>query len=502
VTAFRDPIEWEQSLPIRPSSPAWRATVRALYGTLTDPADVELFRSLAGRDAPPGGADEFLAVVGRRGGKSESIARIATFEAVHGGHAVALAPGQLGLIPIISPLREQSGEILRYVTGLAQLPQVRRHVDGDPTRDGVRFKTGVEVRTMTADAVALSGPTVVCAIRDELAKHPGAESAMPDTVVEAALRPALAPVVGAPRRRLIGITSAYVRDGCAFETDRDHFGRPDSPVLVVRGSTEQFNPNIDRAWLERERKRVGPNVFAREYLAEWQDAVTAGWFGDVISRCVDTGRESSEPIEGNLYVAAIDAAFKGDKFALAIAHLEQRDGRPVVVLDRAVSWKASGGGALNVAETVAEVSELIREYRGAAFADQFSFVPLRELFRQCGVDLTEVPWTQSSKPQMFGRVRAGMTDGAVRLCDDAELISEFHSIQGKLLKSGGERLEARVGHDDLVHASVMALFFAEDTHGFRVAVEQDQDWSDRFNRSGPTYDPYSFGSARPKNGWG
>jgi len=499
---FADPIAWERTLPIRPSSPAWQATVRALYGTLTDPAELELFRSLAGRDAPPGGADEFLVVAGRRGGKSETIARIATFEACHGGHAVALAPGQVGLIPIISPLREQSGEILRYVTGLAALPQVRRFVDGEPTRDGVRFRTGVEIRVMTADAVALSGPTVVCAIRDEFAKHPGAESSMPDHVVEAALRPALAPVVGAPRRRLIGITSAYIRDGLAYETDRDHYGRADSGVLVVRGSTSTFNPAIDAAWLARERRRISERVFAREYLAEWQDAITQGWFGDVIDRCIDVGRESSDPIAGELYFCAIDAAFKGDKFALAIAHLEHRGARPIVVLDRVDSWQASGGEALNVAHTVAEVSQIIHEYRARAYADQFSFVPLRELFAQQGVDLTEVTWTQTSKPQMFGRVRAGMTDGAVRLCDDRELIGEFHSIQGKLLRSGGERLEARIGHDDLVHASVMALFLAEDGYGLAASSIAHNSWAETQNRSTRTYsDPYNFGSNRPTHGW-
>jgi hypothetical protein len=480
---FADPIAWEQSLPVRPSSLAWRAIIKATYGTPLDGEELELFRSLTNREPPQGGTDELLVVAGRRGGKSETIARVATFEAVHGGHAVALAPGQVALIPVISPLREQSGEIVRYVQGLAALPQLRKFVDGEPTRDGIRFKTGVEIRVMTADAVAVSGPTIVCAIKDELAKHPGAESAMPDTVTDAALRPALAPVVGAPRRRMIGITSAYIRDGLAYETDRDHFGVTDSPVLVARGTTEQFNPNIDKAWLERELRRVGPLVFAREYLAQWQDAVTNGWFGTVIDKCVDKGRESSEAAQGHLYVAAIDAAFKGDKFALAIAHLEQRDGKPVAVLDHVEQWEAPTNGALDVRWVVGEAASVISEYRACAYADQFSFIPLRELFSQCSVALTEAPWTGTSKPQMFGRVRNNMTNGGARLCDNRALIGQFYSIQGRLLKSGGERLEARIGHDDLVHAAVMALYFAEEMDGIGRAYEEANDWAERQNRT-------------------
>src|SRR4051812_6212994 len=122
----RDPIAWEATLPVRASSPAWRAAIRALYGTALDPDELALFRELAGLEFPrAGGYDEFEAVVGRRGGKSETIARLAVYEGRHGGHERALAPGQVGVIAVISPLREQSQEILNFVRGLAGLKQVK-----------------------------------------------------------------------------------------------------------------------------------------------------------------------------------------------------------------------------------------------------------------------------------------------------------------------------------------------------------------------------------------
>jgi hypothetical protein len=472
---FADPIAWEATLGVRPSSPAWKATLRGLYGTPLTEQEAELFRAIAQREAPAGGADEFLAVVGRRGGKSESIARVATFEAAHGGHEVALAPGQLGLVAVISPRREQSQEILNYCRGLAALPQVRPLLDGDPTQFEIRFKTGVAIRVMTADAVAVSSPTVVCAIRDEQAKFPGDDTTTPDREIDASLRPALAPLAGAPRRRLIGITSAYIREGVAFETDRDHFGRPDADVLVVRGSTEQFNPSIDRAWLARERRRVGERVFAREYLAEWQDATTDGWFGSCIDQCVDKGREFSEPMSGVRYVAGIDAAFRGDQFALVIAHREFREGKPALtVVDLAMSWQPKSGEMLNARSTVAEVAEEINEYGAIAFADQFSFDPLKEMFAQRKVHLREMPWTGANKPAMFTRVRAAMTDGLVRLPDDRALIREFHAIRGRLLRSGGERLEAAAGHDDIAHAAVMSICVAMDRNPDYGESEQER----------------------------
>lgn len=458
MNTFRDPIEWEATLPIRPSSPAWRATIKAVYGSLLEPDELNLFLELSGgRQPPEGGADEFLGVIGRRGGKSETIGRVAVFEALHGNHAVALAPGQVGLIPVISPLREQSAEIIRYVKGLCELPAVKKRV-ARVLAESVEFKTGVTVAVMTADAVNVSGPTVVTAIRDEWAKWPGDDSTMPDREIENSLRPALAPVEGAPRRRLIGITSSYIQEGLAFETDRDRFGREGSPVLVVRGSTERFNPNISKTWLATQKALVGDAIFAREYLGVWQPAIVEGYFpGSLVTACVDPGRTSSPPVEGISYYAAIDAAFRGDLFALAIVHREQRvDAAPLTVVDGVWTWRGTKGEPLPVEETVAECAAIIRQYDATSYADQFALDPLKEAFLRHDIWLFEEPWTASTKPARFSSIRAAMTNGYIRLPDDSALVREFCNIRARSLRSGGEQIEARSGTDDRVHAVVLA----------------------------------------------
>jgi hypothetical protein len=466
VSAFRDPIAWEESLRILPSSPAWRATIRALYGTPLDDDELKAFLTLSGGRLPPeGGADEFEAVVGRRGGKSLTIARLATFEAIHGGHEIALAPGQVGLIPVISPLREQSQEILGYVRGLCALPQVKRHLADEPTRDGVSFKNSIAIRVMTADAVNVSGPTVVCAVLDEFAKFPGDGSVMPDREIVNSLRPALAPLVGAPRRRFVMITSSYIQEGVAFEVDRDNFGKPDAPVFVVRGESTAFNPNLDAKWLERERKRIGEAVFAREYRGIWMPAIVEGYFPmEVVEACVDKGRTESEPDPNVTYHASIDAAFRGDMFALAIACRIQRGAAPAQTdLVGVWTWQARGG-PLAVDDTIAKVVSVLRIYDcDMCTADQFAFDPLREAFARRGIYLRQAAWHASTKPAKFARVRAGMTDGIVRLPDDPALVREFCNIRARLLRgSGSEQIEARSGHDDRVHAAVQALNQAMD----------------------------------------
>ena len=83
--------------------------------------------------------------------------------------------------------------------------------------------------------------------------------------------------------------------------------------------------------------------------------------------------------------------------------------------------------------------------------------------RSLGMKFVQVPWTSGgddSKLQRFLRVREAMQDGSIRLPEDPVLLSELASIRGKALPSGGERLEASRGHDDVAHAAVMAASIA------------------------------------------
>lgn len=471
---YSSPIAWEKDLPIRQSSLAWRALIKAFYGDALDEPELACFRLISGgRDPNPDGDTELLVVAGRRGGKSETTARIAIFEAVYGKHRKALARGQYGLIPIISPLKEQSMEIMRYCKGLLDLPQVKPFVESEPTMTEIRFKTRVIIRVMAADALNVSGPTIVCAIRDEAAKFGGDDTAMSDREIENSLRPALAPVKGAPRRRLISITSAYTRDGIAFEADRDWYGKIDAPLLVVRGNTETFNPNIDKDWLANERKRVGEKVYCREYEAEWQDATLDGYFNDVLDNAIDRGREFSHPRDGVDYWVAIDPAWKGDRWALAVCHRERDAMGPLkTIVDLVKVWSPSRGKVLSTEDTLAKVAAICRQHgTEVVYSDQAAGPALTEMAKRVGLHLIEVPWTgghgATSKSSKFRRVHSAMADGLIRLTDDQDTIREFSNVSSTLLKTGAERIEARVGHDDRVSAVVMAIV---------QAMEKDPDY--------------------------
>lgn len=464
IKRFRDPIEWEESLPIRPSSLTWRAIIKAFYNSPLDKEELNAYHKVAGKYALPSDkCTELLVIAGRRGGKSETIARLAVFEAIYGGHGIALAPGQYGLIPIISPVKVQSQQIMNYCRGLCALPGVRNYLEGEPTATEIKFKTKIIIQVSVADVLNVSGPTIVTAILDEKAKLAGAESKIPDTEVIASLRPALAPVVGAPKRKFIGITSAYIRSGVAYNEDKEWYGKPDAPMLVVKGSTELFNPNVDMDYLEQQRQLMGDKYYAREFLGIWQDVTEDNYF-DNLEKCIDKGRTWSPPKDGIDYWAAVDPAWKQDQFALAIVHRERREemGPLHTVVDLIRVWNPSSKGeVLSTDITLRNIQAILKTYNiEHLYTDQASAPLLIEVGKRIGLHIIERTWHagsgSESKQAKFGRVRSAMSNSRFHIPDDDDTVAEFASISSKLLQSGGETFNSSLQHDDRVSAIVLA----------------------------------------------
>ena len=265
----------------------------------------------------------------------------------------------------------------------------------------------------------MRGPTVVCAIVDEVCWLPTGDAANNDVSILEALRPALAPIRGAPPRRLIAISSAGYRRGWAYETVRANHGRVGAEPLTLIATTEQVNPNIDRAWLER-RREASPAVYQREFLSQFADSeATAAWFGaDVVRNAV--GPVIGERRDDRRYTVAVDAAFRRDAFAIAVCS-----------------------------------SRLID-----------------------GINAVRKPWTggnsETSKVSRFSAMRDAMADGSLRIPQNDRLVAELLGISSTILPSGAERLEAAPGQkDDLACAAVLAYSCAaEQKQTFRGVVDR------------------------------
>lgn len=456
---------------MRPSSPAWRAIIAAINGDDLSADDRDLYARLTGRTIlPDGGASEAIVIGGRRGGKSESAARWLVHQALFGGHEVALAPGQKGILAVISPERAMSKEILAYCKGLARHPQIKKQIAHD-LEESIEFKNRLVIKILSADSTSVRSGTIVAAVLDEWCFAPHEPSADPDVAIVEALRPGMAPVRSAPPRRMIVISSAGVRDGWVYKTVTENHAKDDGPILTAIATTEDLNPNVDQAYLAK-RKALNPRAFEREHLSIFSDVITNGWFGQSSLECaIDRGRSESPYVDGLRYVLACDPATERDQWAVCVAASfwryadearTRKERRTEVVYSRA--WRPSPGKPLDVRAMIGETRKICERYgTGRVHIDQFSSATLIELFKDQNVKAIKTPWTASgddSKYQRYLRVKDALRDGSLRLPDDPALLSELGNVRGTALPTGGERLEAAIGHDDLASACVMACSIA------------------------------------------
>jgi hypothetical protein len=105
----------------------WRTMAIAICGEEIDDDERSVFASLTGRPQEPlERVDEAWAIVGRRGGKTRAVATLAAYFSCLCDHSDALAPGERGVLPIMSASIWQASKALQYLDGVfATVPALR-----------------------------------------------------------------------------------------------------------------------------------------------------------------------------------------------------------------------------------------------------------------------------------------------------------------------------------------------------------------------------------------
>ena len=227
----------------------------AMGETLTD-EERAIFSRLTGRDREPlQRVEEMAVVVGRRGGKSRSMATLATYIAGLCEHRDVLSPGERGVLLTLRPIsgrRHRAG--LRH-GGLRRRPRSSQLI-ANRTADTLELRNGSPSRSGRLLSPA-ARPDLRCGDRRRggvLALEESSANA--DTEILNAVRPGLA-TTGGP---LIIASSPYARRGELWETYRRHFGADGDPlILVAQGASRDFNPSLSQSVVDRalERDRSG-----------------------------------------------------------------------------------------------------------------------------------------------------------------------------------------------------------------------------------------------------
>ena len=127
------------------------------------------------------------------------------------------------------------------------------------------------------------------------------------------------------------------------------------PLPAADAAPSRGRPTCAR---ERERER-DPENFRREYLAEFTEAISSFLMAEQIEQCVVPGRTENPPDEKIHYIAAVDAAFKGDRFTMAIVHQDRE--RDMIVVDCLRGWQGTRQNPLRLKDVMPEIKQLAEQ---------------------------------------------------------------------------------------------------------------------------------------------
>lgn len=447
IEAIRDPNILGDRL-----SDTQEAALCALYGLPLSDAQHELAGQCVGGAWRPGVEyREAAFICGRRSGKSDKLAaNVALYEAFFRDHN--LSAGETGIVLLLAQNMRQAKVVRGYIEGkIRKSPVLSRHVMATRAHE-LELDNRITIAIHPASLRSIRGLSVVCCVCDEIAFWWTEDGyANPDVEVLRAVRPAMATF---PHGKLLMVSSPYTMNGALWDTWQRRDTDPDT--LVWRAPTALMNPTVSASFLAREQKRDAEN-YRREYEAEFTEAVSGFLSAAAIAACVAEGRTEMAPQDDTYYCAAIDAAYKGDQFTLAIAHHDHD--RRVVVIDLLHGWQGSRKAPLRLADVMPQLKAICERYRVyTVLGDQFGAEPLKDAFQRHSLTLEERTFTNQSKADIYATLRSRIQDGTIELLEHEPSLRELRALELENLPGGGIHIgHPRHGHDDFADAMALAV---------------------------------------------
>jgi hypothetical protein len=457
----------------------WRSLLLASMGEQLEPDELQSFQQVTGRTTPPTKRiEEALFCVGRRGGKDQAIATLASYLACCVNWRSVLTRGEKGLVAAIAPDQRQARIQRDRIEGVLDASPILSSMVTGKTADSIDLNNGISIEVRAASFRRLRGITAVAVIASEASFwHTDEASSNPDSEILNAVRPALA-TTGGP---LIIISSPYARRGEVWSIYKQHFGAHGDPlILVAQGASRVFNPTLSQAFVDRALQRDHAAASA-ELLALFRSDIESFISRDSIEACVPPGVYERPPVAGITYTAAVDPAGGSgtDSMCLAIAH---RDKDGVGVLDCIREARP----IFSPSETVEAFKQTLASYGiGKAIGDHWGGMFVQEPFLPIRYELADKP-----KSDFYRDVLPLINSRKVELLDHPRLISQFANLERKTARSGRDSIDHMPGaHDDLANVAALALVLVAGqlTGGQRLAK-----YLDRLGR-----DPVIGGPTRP-----
>lgn len=402
-------------------SPWWRSTVERFYRS---------------------GRRQLVARVGRRGGKSSTLCRLAVLEALYGEHSIP--PGDVGVIAFVSTRREEAGERLRTIRAILDALGVP-YSERDQTIE-LRSKP-IAFRVFVASIAGVVGFTAIMVIADETARWRDSEvGSNPADEVLASLRPTMATQ---PNAKLIlsssplGSTDAHARAFNDGETDHQ---------CVAHAETWTANPTITEAQTRRD--EPDERIWRREYAAIPQAGKLAAFDEDAVALAFNVREEDEK--HGRVMVIDPSSGRK-DSFTWGIVGWSRCGSKDYLKFDHVDGLAGSFWKQWTADRVVDRLAEVADAYRiENVYADQREAFALQPLFTAKGLVYESIAWTSQSKIAAVEMLRRHFREETIELPDHPQLRRELALFEERVTPSGSLTFDGRSGHDDYVALLITA----------------------------------------------
>jgi len=251
--------------------------------------------------------------------------------------------------------------------------------------------------------------------------------------------------------RLVKISTPYMRGGVLYEDFKNGFGKDNPDLLLWRASSLLMNPSLKAERLERE-KRLNPQRFEREYMAEFADDLEAFLPSAWVEEAVIPDRHELPPQAGVWYFPAVDSCGGGaDSFTLAVVRTEGEEADHRIIQDGRKGWSLSRNQQVNLEAVVKEDcrnAPALPAPRG--WGDRYAAGWVREAFQREGIHYQDAEMT---KAEAYMDMQPLFAQGRMDLVNHPRLVRELKLLEARP-RAGGKTLvdHPRGGHDDYANS--------------------------------------------------
>jgi hypothetical protein len=427
---------------------AWRTVAKFLDGIPLEPAELELWHAITGREvAPSTPFTEAYLVKPRRAGGTLFAAAVGLHAALT-DYRDRLGPGEIATVALIASDARQARQLMNYANGLiAESPLIAAEVE-NTTQKEIMFRHDVRLEVHVASYRSTRGYTYAAVILDELSFFRDDLSANPDVELVRAVRPGLATLNG----RLLGLSSPHSRRGHLWDMYRQHFGKP-ARILVVQAGGPTLNPTINAEFIANARAE-DPVAARSEWDAQFREDISQFLSDEVLEPALQPRRKALPYMRENGYVAFCDpSGGVHDAMTMAIAH-QETGGH--CVLDHLSVVKPK----FTPEEVVARFALTLSAYGlKRVTGDRYGAEWVASSFAKVGVSY--IP-SEKDKSAIYVETMPLFSQGLVELLDFPQLETELRLLERRPRAGGrGDLVDHPPrGNDDVANAACGALWLA------------------------------------------